>query len=142
MPICIHKSLDDANIFLSTSPLKGISIRIMIFGLFIECLLCVYFNTQQDFGCLKLRFVSNSHDAIPKTLNICQTKDTVVRVYLALSQYIASKDSISMDHASLSVVTRSLIQHRYQHTDVLRCVVATVALVWLISVRLLSLIHI
>ena len=80
MPICIHKSLDCANIFLSTSPLKGISIRIMIFGLFIECLLCVYFNTQQDFGCLKLRVISNSHDVIPKTLNICQTKDTVVRV--------------------------------------------------------------
>ena len=49
---------------------------------------------------------------VPKTLVFCQTKDVVVKVYLALSRSIASK---------------AVIQHQLQQSHTLICVVATIA---------------
>lgn len=88
----------------------------------------LYYGIQQDSGGLKLCLEkSKSRDDIPKTLIFCQTKDMAVKVYSELLQHTAFKDSISMYHASLSEATKLAIQHRYGHTDLLKCVVATVA---------------
>ena len=85
---------------------------------------CIIYH-QQDFaglkGCLK-----TSRD-VPKTLIFCQTKDVVVKVYLALSQSTAVQGSISMYHGSLSEATKAVIQHQFQQSHTLMCVVATIA---------------
>lgn len=121
----IHQSLNCSNIF-SASPLKGVKVSNFIVTLSFTTLQFTTLDyTQQHFGDLKLCL--KKLKSLDDSLLFCQTKGVVVKVYLPLSQCTAFWHHISMYHASLSEATKLAIQHRYGHTNLLKCVVSTVA---------------
>jgi superfamily II DNA helicase RecQ len=81
---------------------------------------------QTDLGGLALKLKDPKN--MPKTVVFCRTKNVAARIYYFLSKEAASRECVSMFHASLTDETKASVYRTFSSSNsVIRCLCATVA---------------